>query len=198
MRRGRFTWHLASRWTLALTAVAALAAVAAGCGRSDSNSTPSSTPTASATASPATSATQAVDAVRQIDFTDPAVIGPLVDHFSGGEVDPARVLYVDMTGDSVDDAFVVVESGGTAGDLGAALLTVEDGAPAILGYVDAGGRVELRFPEAGGGVVVVQTGVYEPGDAECCPTNLRERTYRWDESGFELVTDQVVDNPDVD
>jgi hypothetical protein len=181
-------------WLAALALLVALAI--AGCG--DGGGTPTPRPTTTATATPSTSATQTLTDIHAVDFTDAAVIGPLIDHFSGGEVDPARVLYVDMTGDDVQDAFVVVDSGGTAGDLGAALVSLEGGAPVVLGYVDAGGRVELRFPEAGGGVVVAQTGVYEPGDAECCPQKLRERSYRWVESAFELVTDQVVDNPDVE
>lgn len=174
-----------------LLGVALAAAIA--CGGDGQTPTPTATPTVTATPT----STPITD-VRQLDFADPALLGPLIDHFSGGEVEAERIEYLDLTGDGVDEAFVVVASGGTAGDLGAALVTVEAGAARILGYVDAGGRVELRFPEAGGGVVVSQAGVYETGDPLCCPTNLRERVYRWNGDEFEPLSDQVIPNPNVD
>lgn len=158
--------------------------------------TPTATPSPIVSPTPPTSV--AVRAAEEIDFTDPAVIGPLIDHFGGGEVEPARIQYIDLSGDGQNEAFVVVESGGTMGDLGAALVGLRDGQPEILGTVDVGGHVELRFPEVGGGIVVVTAGVWEPGDALCCPSNLQERTYEWREDEFVLVDEQVVDNPDVD
>ncbi len=176
----------------------ALGALAlAACGGSDEPSpTPTPTETSPTPTATATSTVTAAD-IRDVDFTDPAVIGTIIDHFGGGEIEPRRIAYTDMTGDGQDEAVVVVESGGTAGDLGACVMTIDGSTPAVLGYVDAGGHVELRFPEAGGGVIVVQEGVAQPGDAECCPSQLRERTYRWDGDEFELLSDQVVDNPDV-
>jgi hypothetical protein len=144
------------------------------------------------------SATAALTDVRDIDLTDVTLLGELIDAFGGGEVDTNRVEYVDLTRDGVDDAFVIVESGGTAGDVGAALLTVEDGEANIAGYVRTGGRIEVRFPEVGGGIVVTTEGVWDPGDAECCPSNLRESTYEWEAGDFVLKDEQVIDNPDVE
>lgn len=177
----------------------AVAAVLVACSGSD-GATPSPSPSASRTPSPtATVTSQAVitDA-RDIDFTDVSLIGELIDSFGGGEVDTNRIQYVDLTRDGIDDAFVIVESGGTAGDVGGALVTVEDGKPQIIGLVRTGGRVEVRFPEVGGGIVVTTEGVWEPGDAECCPSNLRESTYEWEDGAFVLKNEQVVDNPDVE
>lgn len=164
--------------------------------------TPSSTVMATSTAAQPFAGTVtepgSIATAEEIDFTDPAIIGPLIDHFGGGEVDPARVQYVDLTRDGTADAFVVVESGGTAGDLGAVLLTVEDGAAAVAGTIDTGGRVEVRFPEVGGGIVVTTEGVWEPADPECCPSKLRESTYEWEDGAFVRRNVQVVDNPDVE
>lgn len=178
-----------------LLSLVALASCSDG-GIDVATTTPTATPSPIVSPTPPTSV--AVRAAEEIDFTDPAVIGPLIDHFGGGEVEPARIQYVDLSGDGQNEAFVVVESGGTMGDLGAALIGLRDGQPEILGTVDAGGHVELRFPEVGGGIVVVTAGVWELGDALCCPSNLQERTYEWREDEFVLVDEQVVDNPDVD
>ena len=187
--------------SLRLVSAVLVAVILVGCNSSEeTTTTPTATPTATTTATPTTtaSATAALTSVQQIDFTDVAIIGPLIDHFGGGEVDPNRVQYVDLTHDGADDAFVIVESGGTAGDSGAALLTIEDGQPHVAGYIESGGRIDVRFPEVGGGIVVTTEGVWEPGDAECCPSNLRESTYEWEDNAFVLRDEQVVDNPDVE
>lgn len=180
--------------TVALLGGAVVATMLLACGGSDD---PSPTPTSTGSPSPAATATSTATAgtARDIDFTDPSVIGPLIDHFGGGEVEPLRVAYLDVTGDGEDEAIAIVESGGTQGDLGAAVLHIEDGRPAVLGYIDAGGHIEVRLPEAGG-VIVAQEGVWEPGDAACCPSRLRERSYHWSGDEFEVVSDQVVDNTD--
>ncbi len=186
-------------WSPAITFILSLALlVLVACGGEDATPTPSATPTASPYPTPTASATAALTDARDIDFTDVALLGELIDAFGGGEVDTNRIQYVDLTRDGVDDAFMIVESGGTAGDAGAALLTVEDGAATIVGYVRTGGRIEVRFPEVGGGIVVTTAGVWEPADAECCPSNLRESTYEWENGDFVLKDEQVIDNPEVE
>ena len=142
-----------------------------------------------------TAATPAAQSARSIDFKNSAVVGRIIDHFKGGQVTPERITYVDVTGDRVDDAVVVVESGGTAGDLGAAVFSVEDGKPKLLGYIDRAGKVEVRLGGAVAGVLVVTQGVYAPTDAQCCPSKLREIVLQWDGRQFAVVTDQVIDNP---
>lgn len=180
--------------------LAALGLIAGACGGTEATSTLTPTSTATTTApaiTPTGTASAGISNVEEIDFTDVNVIGPLIDHFGGGEIDPNRIQYVDLTRDGTDDAFVPVESGGTAGDVGAALLTVEEGQPRVAGYIETGGRVEIRFPEVGGGIVVTTEGVWEPGDAECCASQLRESTYEYEGGEFVLKDEQVVDNPDV-
>ena len=179
---------------LALALAALVMTIGVACS-GDDDATPTPSPTPTPTLSPTATVTPAaITDAHEIDFTDVKLIGAL----GGGEVDTQRIQYVDLTRDGVDDAFVIVESGGTAGDVGAALLTVEDGEPKIVGQVRTGGRVEVRFPEVGGGIVVTTEGVWEAGDAECCPSNLRESTYEWVDGAFVLKNEQVVDNPDVD
>jgi len=129
--------------------------------------------------------------VRDLDFTDPRVIGPLIDAAGGGEVPAERVVFEDLTGDGVEEAVAIVESGGTQGDIGFGIFTVDENEVASLSFFEqARGRVEVRV-----GVIVTTEGVFAPGDAECCPSQLREVSYRWEGSGFAQVSEQVIDNP---
>ncbi len=146
------------------------------------------TPTPTATSTPASSA-------RSIDFKDPKVAGPIIEHFKGGQITPERIAYADLNGDKVDDALVVVESGGTAGDLGAAVFAAEDGKPRLLGYIDRAGKVEVRLGGPVTGVIVATSAVPTPGDPQCCPSKLREVILQWDGKQFAVITDQVIDNP---
>lgn len=150
--------------------------------------TATATPSPMATSAPASSA-------RSLDFKDPKVAGPIIDHFKGGQITPERITYADLNGDRVDDAFVVVESGGTAGDLGAAVFAAEDGKPRLLGYIDRAGKVEVRLGGPVTGVIVATSGVPAPGDPQCCPSKLREVILQWDGKQFAVITDQVIDNP---
>ncbi|MDA0815797.1 MAG: hypothetical protein O2924_04420 [Chloroflexi bacterium] len=178
-----------------------VASVLVACGDSEGLAIQSATPTVSPSATPTVepSVAGAMTLVTDVDFTDPAVVGPIIDHFGGGQIEPLRIEFVDLTHDGKLDAFVIVESGGTMGDLGAALVGLDDqGLPQVLGYVDSGGRVDLRFPDVGGGIVVTTEGVWEPDDASCCPSQLNERTWEWRDRAFVLIDEQVVDNPDMD
>ena len=192
---------LARRLLLPFVPLAGLVvAIAASC--SDSAEAPTVVPTATSTAIPTATATATrmvtptatpltVDSVREIDFTDPLVIGPLIDAAGGGEVSAERVVYEDLTGDGVEEAVVIVESGGTQGDIGFGVYSVDEDSIATLAFSErARGRVEVRV-----GVIVAIEGVFAAGDAECCPSQLREVTYRWDGSGFSQVSEQVIDNP---
>lgn len=153
--------------------------------------------TSTATPTPAApTSTPAAQSARSINFTDPAVARPIIDHFKGGQITPERITYVDLTGDRVDDALVVVESGGTAGDLGAAVFSADEGGkPRLLGYIDRAGRVEVRLGGPVAGVIVVTQGVYANADPQCCPSKLRETVLQWDGRQFAVVTEQTLDNP---
>ncbi len=152
---------------------------------------PTDTPTATATGTPSG------PGVEELDFTDPDVIGPLIDHFGGGEVPPERVEFVDLTGDGIDEALVIVESGGTMGDLGGAILGVDDGDPVVMYFINVAGLIEVRFGDVGLGIVAAMEPVYADGDPSCCPSELRETIIQWDGDEFVIVSEQVVENPDL-
>lgn len=177
---------------IALAAVAATTLLLASCrgwSQAGVEPTPAAPPTATAVPGTLTS-------VRGIDFRDPALLGPIVNHFGGGEVAPERVVYTDLTGDRVEEAVAIVESGGTADDLGAAAFDLQQGRPRLLGYIDRGGRVEVRLAGPVAALINVREGVYAPGDPLCCPARLRETVYQWSGERFAVVTEQVIDNPD--
>ena len=151
------------------------------------------TPTASPTAS--ASATATPGDVRGINFADPAVLAPILQHFGGGEVPKERVVYADLTGDRIEEAVAIVESGGTMGDLGAAVFGLEQGTPRLLGYVEGGGRVEVTFGKDVAGLINVKQGVYAPTDPLCCPTGIRETVYQWDGAKFSPISSQTLPSP---
>jgi hypothetical protein len=158
---------------------------------------PPATASPSPTPSPPADPAPTVSAVQEINFSDPNLIGPVIDEFGGGEVLPERVIYTDMTGDGVDEAVVIVESGGTMGDLGVAIFEVRDGRAGVMQFIHAGGRIDVRFADVGLGILVALEPVYAAGDPQCCPSQLQETVYQWDGEQFAVITEQVIDNPDV-
>ena len=95
---------------------------------------------------------------------------------------------------------VVCIAGGTksgktalAGQIVVALAA--QGVPVLLGYIEGAGKVEVRLTGPVAGVIAVLQGSYAPGDAQCCPSKLREQVFQWNVTQFAKITEQVVDNP---
>lgn len=181
--RGRGARPLSARAgpILALLALALIAACNA------SAPSPASRPTVPASASPAAAA---AGSLREFNFESEAFVAELLARAGGGEVHAERVQLEDLTGDGREEAVVVVESGGTAGDIGVAVYGWVEGAPDLLLFRPLAGHAEVRL-----GLVVIQEGVYAVGEPQCCPSRLREFVYGWREGRFTLVSEQVVDNP---
>jgi hypothetical protein len=158
--------------------------LAAAC--SDDGDTTPATPSVTAMA---TQAATVVGSLRDVDFEAFEVQIDLINRAGGGEIHAERVVFVDLTDDGREEAVVVVESGGTAGDLGVAIYRLGEGGPEVVFFQALAGHVEVRFD-----LVVTQVGVYGMGDAQCCPSQLRERVYGWRDGQFEVVSDQTVDN----
>jgi len=156
-----------------------------------------STPEVTASAAPgdgasATATAAPISSLHDADFASPDLAGPLIDAAGGGEVPAERVHFADLVGnDGVDEAYVVVESGGTLGDLGVGVYFLEGGRPVLQQFIQTAGRVEFRLD-----LVVTLEGVWAAGDPQCCPSELRETSYQWDGQSFAAITEQVIPNPD--
>ncbi|MEZ4501229.1 MAG: hypothetical protein R3C39_01220 [Dehalococcoidia bacterium] len=176
-------WRIATPLALALLFGILLAA----CGGGEADTTPTSSPTATSTATPTAGA---VASLRDVDFTSMPYVGDLIDRAGGGEVPAERVTFEDLTGDGTEEAVVVVESGGTLGDIGVGIYRLEAGRPVLADFHTLGGRVDVRL-----GLVIIEEGVYAAGDAECCPSQLHEIAIGWENGAFAVVSDQTIDNP---
>ena len=182
---------------LALAGVPLILLIAAACG-SEAQPSPSDSPaTTSATASATTPATstpsptvETVRSLRDVDVEALEFVAPLISLAGGGEVHAERVHFEDLTGDGREEAVVVVESGGTAGDIAVAVYKLREGIPELIFFQPLSGHVEVRV-----GLVVIQEGVYAAGEPRCCPSRLRESAYGWRGGAFALVSEQVVENP---
>ena len=177
--------------TVALTFV--LVALAAGCDDGDSNgeATPVSgvTPTDSAVTATLTS-TPAPD-IREQDLEELPALQDFVAS-SGGEIDLARAIYADLTGDGAEEAVVPVSSGGTLGDL--AIFVVgygPGGLQELLRALPDSPRSSIRANVEDGQLVTTEE-VFGPDDPLCCPSQLRQRTYGWDGSALVLEDDVLM------
>lgn len=175
-------------WQVAATVLGVLLAsvLVAACGSEDE-----ATPAPSASASASTAAPGgSVDSLRDIDFTSAPYAADLITRAGGGDVRAERVTFEDLTGDGIEEAVVVVESGGTLGDIGVAVYRLEGGVPEVALFRQFTGGLELRL-----GLVVVKEGVYAADDPLCCPSQLQETVIGWQDGAFEVLSEQVIDNP---
>jgi hypothetical protein len=186
-----------------LLVLVALTGLAAACGGGGANgaSTPTVSP-ATEEARTATAATATVPAtpgnvasptpetsIRQEDLADqPGLRNFLAG--AGGQVDTDRIIFVDLTGNGVEEAVVPVSSGGEGGDI----------AVFVFGYETRGLQELLRvIPENRSlsasivdGALTVTQPVFAAGDPLCCPSQVRKTTYGWD--GNHLVAaDETVE-----
>lgn len=167
------------------TALIAFSAVACG-GSNNLTLTPTASPTT--TASPASSP---VTSLRETVFSAPAIAGELIAQAGGGEVRAESVIFAQLIAGGPEEAIVIVDSGGTAGEIGAGVYRLVEGRPQLARFFSYNGRLLVNRE-----LIVIREGVYATGDAQCCPSQLHEVTYQWDGASFAVTTDQVVPNPD--
>lgn len=171
---------------------------------SGTESTPTSTGTPAAAiatetvpASEATvTATIEASAIREVDFSTVQDVRDFTTE-NGGEVDPAAILYADLTGDGAEEAIVPVSSGGTLGNLAVFVFSTDIyGAVALLQVEPQGASgITADLQE---GQLFTDEASYRANDPECCPSQITRRYYRWD--GSALVVDheeQIIAEPGV-
>lgn len=162
-------------------AVALVVGVFAACGA------PIGTPTSTV---PPGTPTAPLPSLRSIDFTAAPYAADLTRRAGGGDVIAERVRLVDLTGDGAEEAVVVVESGGTLGDLGVGVYQPTSAGPSLAYFRKLAGRVEIRQS-----ALVILEGVPSPGDAACCPSQVRESTVEWRNGTFEVTSERTTAAP---
>jgi hypothetical protein len=171
--------------TLARIALLAMATLVAACG--------SPTPeVASTTKAAATSASTAAagSSLRGVDFASAQYASDLSRRAGGGEISSERTRFADLTGDGVEEAVVVVESGGTMGDLGVGVYQGSASGANLVYFRKLAGRVEVRPP-----ALVVLEGAPGPSDPACCPSQVRESVIEWRNGSFEVTSERTVAGP---
>lgn len=167
----------------------ALVALAAGCSDGEETPSPSETPVVdpTATATPEGPTPTPAPDIRDEDLTQQAELRDFLVS-SGGEVNPRKIEYGDLTGDGVDDAVVPVASGGEGGDI----------AVFVLGYQPDGLEVLLRLETArlkakiDDGRLETLEPDFAEGDARCCPSQFLRTLYRWDGSSLVFESEEVL------
>lgn len=144
---------------------------------------PTATPTATAPGPPPV-------ALRELNLSEPPFSTDLIRRAGGGDVPRERISYLDLTGDGVDEAVAVVESGGTLGDIGVGVFRAGGPSVALVYFRKLGGRVEVRNRS-----IVVIEGAPAPNDPACCPSQLRESVIEWRNGNFEVTAERLVTNP---
>ena len=112
-----------------------------------------------------------------------------------GFVEPHPV-FDDVTGDGKADALVRVMTGGAAGAVAAYALSTDGTTSSNLRVVMRNQRLyraTLKVNSAHN--LVVRVPVYAAGDALCCPSRARDRTYAWDAKAKQMRRISMVEFP---
>ena len=175
-------------------ALAALALVACN-GGDDDQPSPTSQPTrpGSPVTTPPPRYTPSID-IREIDIASLPEVASAIEE-SGGAYVQTDVIYADLTDDGFDDAIVPVSSGGTLGNIGFFVLTMNGSEPDLLITEFPREASGLSLTIEGEKLVLIQP-VPGPDDPECCPSFLRRSVYAW--NGNALAVEDVSTEPNPD
>jgi hypothetical protein len=110
-------------------------------------------------------------------------------------VEPTPV-FADVTGDGKSDALVRVLDGGAAGAVAVYVLSTDGTTSSDLRVVMRNQRLyraTLKVNSAHN--LVVRTPLYSAGDALCCPSHARDRTYAWNAKAKAMRRISMVEFP---
>jgi hypothetical protein len=112
-----------------------------------------------------------------------------------GFVEP-HPAFADVTGDGKADALVRVMTGGAAGAVAVYVLSTDGTKSSNLRVVMRNQRLyraTVKVNDARN--LVVRVPVFAAGDALCCPSRARDRTYAWNAKAKELRRISMVEFP---
>jgi hypothetical protein len=130
--------------------------------------------------------------IRTLDLSQNSAVQELIQQ-SGGEVDPATIIYVDLTGDGLEEAIVPISSGGTAGTLGFVVLSYQEGKLAsLLTETPTGESMQV---EVVNGQLIESMPLYAAGDIQGFPSRIKKFYYAWKDGSLFVARNEVVANP---
>ena len=178
--------------TLAIPALLiALLALAAGCGGDGAGGsiTPSAPtpPDAGPTVTPGPSPTPAPD-IKDVDFGANQALNDFL--AAAGDVFIREIRPIDLTGDQVDEAMIVITSTGEGGVIAVFVFGYgPDGLQEMLRVVAESGTMTA---EVLNGKLITIEPLYAPGDPMCCPSQERTRAYGLEGSILVPVFERIV------
>ena len=104
--------------------------------------------------------------------------------------------FADVTGDGKADALVRVMTGGAAGAVAVYVLSTDGTKSSNLRVVMRNQRLyraTVKVNDAHN--LVVRVPVFAAGDALCCPSRARDRTYAWNPKAKELRRISIAEFP---
>lgn len=181
---------MSGRTILARLLLVSLAALVVACddggagGEPTAEPSPGTTEEATATVPP-----NGVTDIRQADLmTQPGIVDFV--STSGGAIEAARIVYLDLTEDGAEEAVLPISSGGEGGDIAVFVYGYQDGQLTELLRVLPDDN-SLRAETADGTLTIVQP-VFDEGDPLCCPSQLRRTVYQWDGTALSVASDETV------
>jgi hypothetical protein len=132
--------------------------------------------------------------IQDIDLTKVPEIVAFAE-ITGGSIAVKAAQFTDVTADGRDEALVSVASGGTFGDLGYFVVTLNDGWPEVIrqATADPSSRHGLNV-QVENGLIVETSGIYGPEDPNCCPSSLKKTYYVWDGQDFQISASEIIPN----
>jgi hypothetical protein len=130
--------------------------------------------------------------IRDVDFTqEPAVADYL--RLSGGQIDPASIIYADLTDDGIEDAVVPISSGGEGGFI-ALFVYAPDPSGTPQQVLDHQSNTSLTVTVENGQLVVREASFAE-GDPFCCPSQIKVTVFEWDGSALAVLEERTEPAP---
>lgn len=213
MRQRGFSTSIIACFCLLLLLSACSSSIPSGGGGTGSGGDPTATPSVSQPNQPsAASPTSAsADSLEQIDWSNYTytfgcfTAQPVQVKMQDGEADQNGVHYTvqkpvfgDLTGDGQDEAVILYhcEGGGTSPQL-VYVYTGTAQQPTLLAYLPGKGDNIVTVTRAlvAQGILQLVGYGYSANVPECCPDLLVTTTYKWNGSGFTLVTTQSIPRP---
>jgi len=135
------------------------------------------------------------DAIRKFDFAGAESVAAAA-RFTNSTPDVAAIIFADVTGDGQEEAIVPFSTGGNQGYAMYQVYKINKTQPSLVltRNADRKSASGIRMTVADG-VLTETTGVFANEDPLCCPSQLKQTTFKWDGSKMDVASEKVIANP---